>query len=174
MDKTGLAVDRKNGSHSKIKSLPLSSKGCCFLSSGCTRNVPFFFEHFGNVAYSFVQYIGHTGMDSSHLLVNKVVFFHVFFRSLNGIVHILKCHVKEEWLLWVMGMNYLFYSLINQTGKMCYNSERFEPGSHFSRWSMIVRVNVVLNMTVFDSDWRLDNLCASHVQSQSELLSHWQ
>lgn len=105
----------------------------CFLSSGCTRNVPFFFEHFGNVAYSFVQYIGHTGMDSSHLLVNKVVFFHVFIRSLNGIVHILECHIKEEWLLWVMSMNYLFYSLINQTGKMCYNSERFEPGSHFSR-----------------------------------------
>ena len=26
----------------------------CFLSSGCTENVPFFFEHFGNVAYSFV------------------------------------------------------------------------------------------------------------------------
>ena len=106
----------------------------CFLSSGCTENVPFFFEHFGDVAYSFVQYIGHTGMDSSHLLVNIVVFFHVFIRSLNGIVHILECHVKEEWLLWVMGLNYLFYSLISQTGKMYYNSERFEPGSHFISW----------------------------------------
>ena len=137
LNKTGPAADKKTGSHSKIKSLPLSSKGCqpvvhggggrgrfgvevgigCFLSSGCTGNVPFFFEHFCNVAYSFVEYIGHTGMDSSHLLVNKVVFFHVFIRSLNGIVHILECHVKEEWLLWVMGLNYLFYSLINQRGK---------------------------------------------------------
>ena len=35
---------------------------------------------------------------------------------------------------------------------------------------MIFRVNVVLNRTVFvDSDWRFDNLCGSHLQSQSEL-----
>ena len=48
--------------------------------------------------------------------------------------------------------------------------ERFEPRSHFkSRLSLIVRVNVVLNRTVVDSDWRFDNLCGSHLQSQSEL-----
>ena len=36
--------------------------------------------------------------------------------------------------------------------------------------SLIVRVNVVLNRTVVvDSDWRFDNLCGSHLQSQSEL-----
>ena len=34
---------------------------------------------------------------------------------------------------------------------------------------MIVRVHVVLNRTVIDSDWRFDNLCGSHLQSQSEL-----
>ena len=48
--------------------------------------------------------------------------------------------------------------------------ERFEPRSHFiSRLSVIVRVNVVLNRTVFDSDPRFDNLCGSHLQGQSEL-----
>ena len=39
-----------------------------------------------------------------------------------------------------------------------------------SRLSLIVLVNVVLNGTVVvDSDWRFDNLCASHLQRQSEL-----
>ena len=45
-----------------------------------------------------------------------------------------------------------------------------------SRSSLIVRVNVVLNRTlVVDSDWRFDNLCGSHLQSQSELyhVSWW-
>ena len=43
--------------------------------------------------------------------------------------------------------------------------------NHFkSRLSLIVRVNVVLNRTVVvDSDWRFDNLCGSHLRSQSEL-----
>ena len=44
------------------------------------------------------------------------------------------------------------------------------------RLSLIVRVNVVLNRTVIiDSDWRLENLCGSHLQSQSELyrVSWW-
>ena len=51
------------------------------------------------------------------------------------------------------------------------NCERFEPRSHFKSWlSLIVRVNVVLSRTVVvDSDWRFDNLCGSHLQSQSEL-----
>ena len=55
--------------------------------------------------------------------------------------------------------------------------ESFEPRSHFkSRLSFIVRVNVVLNRTVVvDSDWRFDNMCGSHLQSQSELyhVSWW-
>ena len=39
-----------------------------------------------------------------------------------------------------------------------------------SSLSLIVQVNVVLNRTVVvDSDWRFDNLCGSHLQSQSEL-----
>ena len=44
------------------------------------------------------------------------------------------------------------------------------------RLSLIVRVNVVLNRTVVvDSDSRFDNLCGSHLQSQSELyhVSWW-
>ena len=44
-----------------------------------------------------------------------------------------------------------------------------------SVWSC-ERVNVVLNRTVVvDSDWRFDNLCGSHLQSQSELyhVSWW-
>ena len=51
--------------------------------------------------------------------------------------------------------------------------ERFEPRSHFiSRLSMIVRVIVVLNRTVVvDSDWRFDNPCGSHLQSQSGVVS---
>ena len=44
-----------------------------------------------------------------------------------------------------------------------------EQGNLKSRLSMIVWVNVVLNRTVVvDSDWRFDNLCRSHLQSQSE------
>ena len=39
-----------------------------------------------------------------------------------------------------------------------------------SRLSLIVRVNEVLNRTVLvDSDWHFDNLCCSHLQSQSEM-----
>ena len=41
---------------------------------------------------------------------------------------------------------------------------------------MIVRVNVVLNRTVVNySDWSFDNLCGSHLRSQSELyhVSWW-
>ena len=52
----------------------------------------------------------------------------------------------------------------------------FEPRSHFkSRLSLIVWVNVVLNRTLVDSDWHFDNLCGSHLQSQSELyhVSWW-
>ena len=51
------------------------------------------------------------------------------------------------------------------------SGERFEPRSHFkSRLRLIVRMNVVLNRTVVvDSDWRFENLCGRHLQSQSEL-----
>ena len=36
--------------------------------------------------------------------------------------------------------------------------------------SMVVQVNVVLNrIVVIDSRWRFDNLCSSHLHSQSEL-----
>ena len=49
--------------------------------------------------------------------------------------------------------------------------ESFEPRSHLlTRFSMIVRVNVVLYRTVVvDSDWRFNKLSCSHLQSQSEL-----
>ena len=51
-------------------------------------------------------------------------------------------------------------------------SENVRPHSsnsieNFKRLSLIVRVTVVLNRTVVvDSDWRFDNLCGSHLQSQ--------
>ena len=40
---------------------------------------------------------------------------------------------------------------------------------------MVVQLSVVLNRTVAVSDWQLDNLCDSHLQSQSELyhVSWW-
>ena len=45
-----------------------------------------------------------------------------------------------------------------------------DNGYSKKRLSLIVRVNVVLNRTVVvDSDRRFDNLCGSHLQSQSEL-----
>ena len=57
------------------------------------------------------------------------------------------------------------------------NMWKVEPRSHFkSRLCLIVRVNVGLNSTiVVDSDWRFDNLCGNHLQSQSELyhVSWW-
>ena len=47
-----------------------------------------------------------------------------------------------------------------------YSCERFEPRSDFkSRLSLIVRVNVFLNMRTVV----VDNLCGSHLQSHSEL-----
>ena len=67
-------------------------------------------------------------------------------------------------------------TLDGHKGDWKHSCERFEPRSHFkSRLSLIVPVNVVLNRTVVDSDWRFDNLCGSHLQSQSELyhVSWW-
>ena len=43
------------------------------------------------------------------------------------------------------------------------NCKRFEPRSHFiSKWSMIVRVNLVLNRTVVDSNWCFDKQCGGY------------
>ena len=51
-----------------------------------------------------------------------------------------------------------------------FQCERFEPRSHIKRLSLIVRVNGVLNRTVVvDSKLRFDNLCGSHLESQTEL-----
>ena len=69
--------------------------------------------------------------------------------------------------------------------KIWFFSKRKNPGISISisisiyiksRLTLIVRVNVVLNRNVVvDSDWRFDNLCGSHLQSQSELfhVSWW-
>ena len=70
-----------------------------------------------------------------------------------------------------------FNTRVEENVKHFRHRERFEPRSHFkSRLSLIVQVNVVLNRTVVvDSDRRLDYLCGSHLQSQSELyhVSWW-
>ena len=58
----------------------------------------------------------------------------------------------------------------------CHGDSDFNKTQIKSRLSLIVRVNAVLNRTiVVDSDWRFDNLCGSHLQSQSELyhVSWW-
>ena len=36
---------------------------------------------------------------------------------------------------------------------------------------MVVRVNVTVNRTVFDSDLRFDDPCGSHLPSQSDFIS---
>ena len=36
---------------------------------------------------------------------------------------------------------------------------------------MIVRMSLVLNRSVVDSDWRFDNLCSSHLQSQKVVIT---
>ena len=70
-----------------------------------------------------------------------------------------------------MFIKWKFSPKVKVSVNLCIDCERFEPKRHFrSRLSMIVRVNVVLNRTVIvDSDWRFENLCGSHPQSQSEL-----
>ena len=50
-----------------------------------------------------------------------------------------------------------------------YSVNGLNPNHFISRLSMIVRVNVVLNRTVVDSVGRFDNLCGSHLKSESEL-----
>ena len=71
-------------------------------------------------------------------------------------------------IIWFKSLNLSFTFMANQH---LYSCERFEPRSHFvSRLSMIVWVNVVLNRTVIvDRDWHFDNLCGSHLHSQSDL-----
>ena len=69
--------------------------------------------------------------------------------------------------------SHYIYRHCHQQNNHC---ERFEPRSHsISRLSMIVRVNLALNKTVVDSDWRFDNLFCSDLQSQSKLyhVSWW-
>ena len=71
----------------------------------------------------------------------------------------------------------MFLCIVLSEKEAINHCERLEPRSHFkSRLSLIVLVNVVLNRTVVvDGDWRFDNLCGSHLQSQSELylVSWW-
>ena len=58
----------------------------------------------------------------------------------------------------------------NDTVTLETQGERFEPRGHFiSRLSLIIRVNVVLNRTVVDSDGCFENLSGSHLQRQIEL-----
>lgn len=48
-----------------------------------------------------------------------------------------------------------------------------ELPSVIRRWSMIVPVIVVMNMTVVDSDRHFDNLSGSHIQSHCRQLCLW-
>ena len=83
--------------------------------------------------------------------------------------------IRISWISFYRSIGDLQNYSCEQWSSFC---ERFEPRFHFkSTLSLIVRVNVVVNRTavVVDSDWRFDNLCSSHLQSQSELyhVSWW-
>ena len=62
------------------------------------------------------------------------------------------------------------------TGWWTYNNILifFKSVKGLNPW-VIIFMSVVLNRTVVDSDWHFDNLCSSHLQSQSELyhVSWW-
>ena len=69
-------------------------------------------------------------------------------------------------------------SQCHQRKRMKRNYNYIETILHYyyfkSRLSLIVRMNVVLNRTVVvDSDWRFDNLCGSHLQSQSSCVTYY-
>ena len=80
------------------------------------------------------------------------------------------------WSLVQIGAN--FFAILAKNGhkKILWDtylhiSQKIARITNFKSWlSLIVWVNVVLNRTVVvDSDWGFDNLCGSHLQSQSEL-----
>ena len=89
--------------------------------------------------------------------------------------------ISSQWFQWFRDINESFYIFLylNEKGKKktqndsmikVYTGEMLTREIFKSRLNLIVRVNVVLNRTVVvDSDWRFDNLCGSHLQSQSEL-----
>ena len=82
-----------------------------------------------------------------------------------------KCHIR--WQEVKYGRTAALYkcNLVYPLGALLRDSTYMK-----SRLSLIVRVNVVLNKTVIvDRDWRFDNLCGSHLQSQSEVyhVSWW-
>ena len=56
--------------------------------------------------------------------------------------------------------------LFQNLRRMFWLIKRSKTNNQFTRLSLIVRVNVVLNRTVVVdwSDWRYDNLCGSHLQ----------
>ena len=70
---------------------------------------------------------------------------------------------KRETSLWQYQSKYLSHEVL------------WIPILFISRLSMTIWMIVVLNRTVVDSDWHFDNLCSSHLQSQSELyyISWW-
>ena len=71
-------------------------------------------------------------------------------------------------------MNTEVHSINAPKGYQRLKNQRQNPNK--SRLSLIVWVNVVLNRTVVvHNEWRFDNLCGSHLQSQSQLyyVSRW-
>ena len=71
----------------------------------------------------------------------------------------------------IVGGKLFFIVKMNIPKKSCCRPEKQkQQQKKYWRWNMIDRVTLVLNRTVVvDSDWRFDNLCGSHLQSQSEL-----
>ena len=139
--------------HFRLTWTPQNSGVCSRKSQSC-----FFWDKIGqamSVKFQFKSAIwrSETGISSRYLEITCTTKTDILTFLKNK--RLLRGKFKSDW------------SLITYHAYLC---ERFEPRSHFKRLSLIVRVNVVLNRTVVvDSDWRFDNLCGSHLQSQSEL-----
>ena len=128
---------------------------CCFSLSCqcCSMLLSLFLQLFSVYLEPFSVTIAWSGFERflhpDHFITEKMIIGAP--RGEHGLALTVK--VKRQWL----------YHVSNQ-----------QKVSVVSRMSLIVRVNVVLSVVV-DSDWRFENLCGSHLQSQSELwhVSWW-
>ena len=109
------------------------------------------------------------------LVKNTILSFKVIYISLKKKINKNNYYCKAwplTYCLWFIDPQYLriLFWLSLQASGISIVFVIVKKKNNKSRLSLIVRVNVVLNRTVVvDSDWRgFDNLCGSHLQSQSE------
>ena len=96
-----------------------------------------------------------------YVAIATVIFSHV---KITCYFHVWRYQVFARKLTWYFIRVYIIKPII---ALHCNNSDLI------SRRSMMVWVITVPNTIVADSDWHFDNLCSSHLQSQSELY-HYQ